>query len=320
MVLSANCFVGLLFSTILISNPYLLIPSEFNQMVQIMTRQSAAQSAGWTLTYDRGPYSWLPIISRLYGSLSFWLVCFGCLIYTIWIKQTRSWGWLLLSWIAPLSVYILFFTAIKPTHFLLPVAIPMFSVLIQPWLSGASENERGTYFQRTLISRISKLALAAILLVQFGINLSTDIHIYQEKLSREEKNPVIQFYDLFSEEYGDLLTSATRVKVMRDVRAYFPASGNVKVSEFYNTLTDAQLQKKKPDLLILWNQRIRDYSTPKSKQNAIDPASYEEIHRFFIEAKNDQIPGYQLLMENQDVKAFASSDFAQLISQSNKLE
>ena len=306
MIFSALGFVIVMFISILISNPYLLIPSEFNQFIQIMTRQASAQSSGWTLTYSRGISAWLPIVTHRYGSIPFWLAICSCLIFSITHKSTRTWGLLLLSWTLPLSIYILFFTAIKPTHFLLPVAIPTLALLLVPFDPLTSISTTKTNWAKWI-----KIGLASIFILQFGQNLITDINIYKEKLQREQANSIIQFYEQFSNQYMSQLDNSDEVKVLRDIRAYFPSSGNVKVSEFYNTLTLGQLQNKHPDILILWKQRIRDYTSQKSGSQAIDPDSFRLIQSFFSNAKSHTIPGYQVLMENDAIIAFISQPFAE---------
>ena len=310
LLFSAVVFVAIMVATIILSNPYLLIPSEFNQMIQIMTRQSSAMSNGWTLNYEKGVLSWLPILTHLYGSLPFLLVVLGLLAGMVASQRSRLMGLLILSWVMPLSIYILFFTAIKPTHFFLPIVIPLFAVLVLPFL------ELNLGFQskdsvQSLPERKKWLlfAVCLVILIQFGQNLFTDVQIYRAKLTREESNPAIQMYSQFNDKFGDRLSDVKQVSVLRDVRTYFPASSRFKVSEFYNTLNADQLQKKHPDLLILWKQRIRDYASAKSIANAVDPESYQEIQKFFNNAANNQISGYRLLDENENTKIFISEAF-----------
>jgi hypothetical protein len=69
--LKGAAFVGVMAATILISNPFMLIPSQFARMVRILTQQSTAMSQGWILTYAKGPGSWIPVIENLYGQLIF---------------------------------------------------------------------------------------------------------------------------------------------------------------------------------------------------------------------------------------------------------
>jgi hypothetical protein len=61
-LLRGAAFVAIMAVTIFISNPFLIFPSQLARMLRIMGNQSTAMSQGWTLTYAKGPASWLPII------------------------------------------------------------------------------------------------------------------------------------------------------------------------------------------------------------------------------------------------------------------
>jgi hypothetical protein len=217
---------------------------------------------------------------------------------------------MILTWIAPLSIYILFFVAIKPTHFFLPVIIPLFSVLVTGIEYFKPDNIRRT-FQKTrpFWGKILLVSMGGLIIFQFVQNISTDVRLYTNVINREKTNLSIRFFEDLSAKYLDRIPAGVQINILRDVRAYFPASGQHKVSEFYNTLTYATLLKKKPEILVLWRQRIADYTQSGVSTNAVDPEIFMEIYRFFSDAGNNQIEGYKLLYQNDSTVAFISVAF-----------
>ena len=129
LFLCAAAFVGIMVAMIFLSNPFLFLPSQFSRTIFIMSQQSAAMSSGWTLAYAKGPLSWWPIIQNLYGPLILIVLAFIALGLGIWRGQNRVLHLLILTWIVPYSLYILYVVAIKPTHFFLPIILPLYSCL-----------------------------------------------------------------------------------------------------------------------------------------------------------------------------------------------
>jgi len=123
-------FLLIMFLTILISNPALIHPLERAQYFKIQIAQSAAMGFGWDVAYQKGPSSWFDIITEYYGHWMFLILLTVSLGIGIINKKTRLTNILILSWILPMLVYILFFVAIKPKHLLMPIAIPFYSSLV----------------------------------------------------------------------------------------------------------------------------------------------------------------------------------------------
>ena len=103
------------------------------------------------------------------------------------------------------------------------------------------------------------------------------------------------------------IPASVSLVVYRDGRMYFPEGSGIRVRSFFNTSTYADLENKKPDLVILWRQRIWDYTRENAAQNAIDPAQFREIERFFSDARNNTLRGYVLIYEDQTGLAFVSN-------------
>jgi hypothetical protein len=218
---------------------------------------------------------------------------------------------IILTWVAPLSIYILFFVAIKPTHFFLPVVIPLFSA-IPEMLRNGEASIRGIIKHKKLQSKYEGIWILFFIFLayQVGTYWKTDYHLFTKTLFREENNSSIAFFSEFDENcLSRLSTTQDKVDVFRDVRVYFPNKSGFRIQSFFTTTNYEIVNKKKPDILVLWNQRINDYTRDEDLMKSIDPKKFIEINRFFMDAKNNSIDGYQLISQSDSVKIFAHNDF-----------
>jgi hypothetical protein len=310
-IISAVGFVALMVATIVISNPFLLLPNLFNEMLRIQSGQAQAMSSGWTLLYAKGPASWLPIIQELYAPPWFFAFVILILIFGIVRDRNRILNMMILAWIVPLSGYILFFVAIKPTHFFLPIVIPLFSC-ISIIFESLPEFKLGKLKLKQRQSNwkvmVPGLAILLALGYQTIVFIDHDIKTYNEVLTREQQNPELNFYATLDDKYLKGFPAGEPLVVYRDVRIYFPEGGKRRILSFFNTITYADIEKKKPDLIILRRQRIWDYTREGAAQDAIDPEEFQEVYRFFADAKNDSLNGYRLIYEDETGLAFASNE------------
>ena len=300
-IAQAVLFVGIMAAAIVISNPFLLLQNQREEMIKTLTRQSRSMYEGWTLAYDVGPASWLNIIEELYGQLIFVALAFVALILGIWHGENRTRHLLIATWALPLGLYMLFTTAIKPTHFFLPVLLPVYSSLIvlfefPPFTAKKS---------RTPISWLWGGLILTVIAYQFSVNINKDVSLFREVLAREENENSLVFYDVLEQEYLPHIQTDRQLKVFRDVRMYFPESPRWNVRTYWNSKYST-IEKIKPDIIILWSQRILDYTSESAQQNAVDPAAFQDTYTFFVDADNDQLRGYRLIYRDNEGLMFVS--------------
>lgn len=300
-ILKGILFVGIMAAAIVISNPFLLLSAQREEMIKTLTRQSRSMSEGWTLTYAKGPASWLNIIRELYGQLIFIALAFISLALGIWRGQNRTCHLLIATWALPLGLYILFTTAIKPTHFFLPVLLPVYSSLIvffefPPFTAKKS---------RTPVSWLWGGLILAIITYQFAVYINKDVSLFSEVLTREENEKSLVFYDVLEQEYLPRIQTDQQLKVFRDVRMYFPESPRWNVRTYWNSKYST-IEKIKPDIIILWSQRILDYTSETAQESAVDPAAFQDTYTFFVDADNDQLRGYHLIYRDSEGLMFVS--------------
>jgi hypothetical protein len=299
--LQALLFVGVMAIAIVISNPFLLISSERTEMIKTLTRQSRSMSEGWTLTYEKGPASWMGIINELYGKTIFIALAFIALALGIWRGSNRTLHLLIATWILPLGLYILFTVAIKPTHFFLPILLPVYSSLIVFFEFPPLATEK----PRAPISWAWGGLILAVIAYQFVVNVNKDIQLYREVLTREEHEGSLVFYNTLERDYLPRIQTNEQLKVFRDVRMYFPGNPRWNVRTYWNSKYST-IEKLKPDIIILWSQRILDYTNSKAQANAVDPATFQDTYTFFVDADHDQIRGYKLIYRDHEGLMFVS--------------
>lgn len=294
-------FVAIMAVTIVIVNPFMLLRGEFNDMVQTLTRQSRSQNKGWTLNYAKGPASWFPIIRELYGSLTFVSLALAAVALGIWRGKNPIRHVLILTWALPLTLYTLFVVAIKPTHFFLPVLLPVYSSLIVflEFPPFATDKPRAP------ISWLWGGIVIALVGMQFAGFIHKDAELYGNVIAREQNEKALVFYQIIERDYLPKIQSEEELKVFRDVRMYFPDNEKWNVRSYWNSKYST-IEKIRPDIIILWAQRIADYTHEGAQANAVDPEAFQDTYQFYVDAKNDQIRGYRLVYRNEEGLMFAS--------------
>ena len=109
-------FVIIMVVTVILSNPFLFYSSARERMLAIQQEKSYEISHGYTHEespdYARGPQYWEPTLSRWYGTpLFLGFLALSLLWGTLYGEEQFS-NRILLSWILPFSIYILYFVAV----------------------------------------------------------------------------------------------------------------------------------------------------------------------------------------------------------------
>lgn len=135
--LKAALFLGVMLLTVVVTNPFLLNSGARQDLVKIQTFKQTELSQGYThddpYYYGKGPSFWEWTLSTwfaepwLLGLLGISLVA-GCL----WGNR-KSFNRLVLVWTIPYSIYLLWFVAVKPDHYWLPILLPVYSAALSLW-------------------------------------------------------------------------------------------------------------------------------------------------------------------------------------------
>ena len=298
----ALLFVGLMCLTVVVTNPLLLYPEGFSRILATQMRQQSAMSFGWAVAYDKGPASWFSTLLEYYGQWFFIFLAFLAAILGAIYSSRRLLYVLILTWAVPYALYILFFIAIKPKHFFLPIALPLFSCLA--FIFPFSEHIAG----KRLPIRLLSWAALALVAIQFVLNVSWDYSRYQEELYREETSDSLKFYADLEANHLACIPPDEHPLIYRDVRAYVPLSDRWQVEMKWGLVDYDYIRQLNPDVVVLQQQRIRDYTLEGVVEEAADSAQMERTYQFYNDASAGVLEGYQLLLEDEFGIAFARQD------------
>ena len=176
-VISAALFVLVMSAAVIFTNPFLFSDDQRARMVMIQTEKQQELSQGYThddpIYYSKGPQWWTSTLEKWYGQPLFLAFLFGSLVAGSLWGPNRFANRLILTWVVPYSIYLLYFVAVKPDHYWLPVMLPIFSsafalfdLLRLPWAASFFRRPSGLWVRR------AALALLTLVLVgQFVLNL-----------------------------------------------------------------------------------------------------------------------------------------------------
>jgi hypothetical protein len=305
----AAAFVAIMFGVFVIANPFLLDSGQRAFALKVQTKQAAAMSAGWNVQYSRGPLAWYPMIREMYGSIWTILLAFGVVIANIWQDRKRVLNILILAWTVPYLIYVMAVIVIKPHHFLIPIFLPLFSSLVTVFDCIPRFHRQDP---RGWKSQIPALLLNAAVIVILGVqvvhNLSWDIQHYQETVNKEKNSAEIAFFDELKREYLAKLPADRRLNVFRDVRAYVQRQPNWEMLVRSKPATYAVLNENKIGLAVLWNQRALDYTQEDTLEKAIDKEQMQQVYDFYLDVRNQEVEGYELLYWTKCCSAYLRQD------------
>jgi len=181
IILSGLLFVGVMLIVIVLSNPFLFYQGPREDMLAIQSQKSEELAEGYThdepLYYSLGPEYWRWTLEVSYGNPYFPALLFLFLCLAGVTSQHRDIYWLLVAWIVPIGIYLMWFVAPKPGHYLMPLLIPLYATAISDFeilpLGQASEKRWARW---AVYAGYAIYAL--ILLAQCIFQISSDVHQY----------------------------------------------------------------------------------------------------------------------------------------------
>lgn len=296
-------FVALMAITFALANPFLFLPNEREAAFRIQSQQAESMSNGFVLSYAKDPGTWIPLITENYAQPLFLLLAFVALGLGIANKEKRLLNILIATWAIPFALYLLFAIAIKPKHFFIPIMLPVFSAL-----PGLFDQFLPIKFAKENASRLV-LFFGAVLIAgsQLVYNFNFDRGLYLEELNKEKGNQSIQFYEQLDENVFSRIPEDDYLYIFRDVRMYVPDLPRWEVSHRWGTVDYAFIQRNKIDVIVLWKQRLYDYTQEGAAESALDQTDFAEAARFYKDALNGAVEGYQLIYGNDYGVAYIST-------------
>jgi hypothetical protein len=298
MAIAYLMVMGLAF---LVANPFLLSHWSRTTYLNIFNLQTRVLSEGYGIVYDKGLLASWPVIHQYYGQLIFLFISVGVALWRAWRGPQRLLHALILAWLVPISVTVFYFTHFKFQYWL-PATLPLFSSLV------VLLPEKREDLKRFSKSRFVQFLLLAIILVQFSLFLYSDIQNYNNRTQRAVNNPRIEFFDKVTTALSPV--SDIPLHIYYDYRMYFPGSSGWVSDTSYDLLNYTYIRDGNFDVLLLLEQRIRDYLNPATI--AIDPDQFALDQKFYQDAENGTVTGYQLVYRDFVGLIYISDDLYQL--------
>jgi hypothetical protein len=271
----------------LVANPFLFSHWARTAYLYILHKQGGLLENGYGVFYARGLQASWPLVRESFGTAPFLLIALGTAIWGAWRGPQRLLHALILAWFLPLSVTVFFLTHFKFQYWL-PVALPLISSLVillpEKWQKPGPAP----------LAWIARLALVLVLFVQFILFVRTDVHSIELRLHRADNNTSIQFYDKVLAALKPLPDA--NLHIYYDYRMYVPGKSGWVTDTNFDLLEYSYIQDNHFDVLLLLEQRIRDYLNPKA--SGIDPALFDRNQQFYRDADNKNITGYHLVFRD----------------------
>lgn len=277
-------YIGIMAVSFVLANPLLFWESGRTAYFTTFSKQIGLLDQGYGIVYQKGLAAAWSVAKNYYGWAFFILTALAVAIWGIIRGRQKFLSALILAWFIPLTISLIFFTHFKFQYWL-PVVLPLISsiAVIFPEKVSFDTGKR----PRAAI----QIALILLVAAQFAQFLYQDAHAYSARLHRAENNAEIAFYNTAVQQIGAITNGELRVYY--DYRLYIPATGGWSVETSYELLDYNYIQNANFDVLLLYEQRIRDYINPNV--TGIDPEQFAQSLIFYTDAYNGTVQGYQLI-------------------------
>ena len=269
----------------LLANPFLLSHWARTAYQYILYKQGGLLSEGYGVIYAKGLAATWPLARQSFGGALFLLISLGTAAWGAWRGPQRLLHGLILAWFLPLSVTVFFLTHFKFQYWM-PVVLPLISSLV------VLLPEKWNFSKSGHLAAFARVAAWLVLCIQLVIFVRADFNIYKTRLHRAENNASIQFYDQVLAAL-DPLPEEQPLHVYYDYRMYVPGKSGWVTETNYDLLEYAYIQDNNFDVLLLLEQRIRDYLDPDAI--GIDPALFARNQQFYRDADDGTIKGFHLV-------------------------
>lgn len=286
-ILSAIGYLFIMAVFFVISNPFLLSEWGRIEYLNIARKQSNMLSSGYGVIYGKGIKSLWPILNNYYGEFIFLFTTVVVLILSFYDKKKNFLSALILAWFVPLTVYLFFFIHFKYQYWL-PVALPLFSV----WILVLRPKDEFTKMKPLL--KAFNIIFVVILTVQVFLFVRQNLDTAKQHFFREKSNPSIQFYENVRQVLNSELDEP--LSVYFDYRLYLPDDNSWQKTTSFDLLTYDYIQDYDFDILLLQQQRIKDYL--QEGLIGVDPNEFEKSQIFYRDADKGLVDGYVLVFRD----------------------
>jgi len=292
----------------LIGNPFLLSHWARTAYIYIINKTSFLLYEGFGVVYEKGLVAAWPLMRESFGGAVFMLVALGAAIWGALRGPQRLLNGLILAWFFPITIFVIFVTLFKFQYWM-PAALPLFSSLVVLFPEKLALNRaafRAGFVETTGI--VVHVLILLALIIQTAMFIRQDVQFINGTLHEAENNPRIMFYNQALDALTPLPVGGT-YHVYFDYRLYAPETIGWTTETTYELLEYGYIQENNYDILLLLEQRIRDYLNPKV--TGTDPEVFARNQQFYRDAENGTIIGYHLVYRNDVGLVFVREDLYQ---------
>lgn len=283
-LLSSLAFLLIMAVTFVLANPFLLSYWARTEYLNVARKQADLLAHGYGVVYEKGLKSFLPTLGYYYGEYIFLISALVLTSLGLFNRQRRFLSALILSWFFPLTIYIFFFSHFKYQYWL-PVALPMISSLV------VALPARKSWMNMKTAARMVCVVFLAIFIVQCALFIRQDINTIKTHLAREENSSSIKFYEKVRQVLSLVIDQP--LTVYYDYRLYLPDDNNWDKHTSYDLMTYDYVDEGNFDILLLQQQRIRDYL--QEGLIGVDTDEFNHSQSFYRDADAGNIEGYNLV-------------------------
>ncbi|HOG22220.1 MAG TPA: hypothetical protein PK721_06705 [Flexilinea sp.] len=300
----AIIFVVIMMVFFIFSNPLLLLPQERAEIIRTQQLQFEQTGVGIFTIHSNALRNSLLLpsdIRKYYAETWFFILAIiGLLMGFKGEEKQRIQSLLFLSYLM-VAFYITAYAATNRLHYFLPVAVPLLGFIADFYFIGKRDFPAIDLKFGTNIRKVMYGILTLLIAFQFSLNIRLDHSLYRDQLSRETESSSIALYHQIENEIIPVLKSRVNnrmIRVFRDWKVYFPDQEGVAVQMDWNMATLDKINEWQPDLIILEEENLKEFSDPTIIDHAVNPEEMKLIHSFYQQAASDQIPGYDRIMQN----------------------
>lgn len=284
------------------ASPHFFLPSEWEEILAATSTWKNGIDVGWTTKGQTGWAPWLGVLRHGFGWGTTWLALVALCALTAFRsprREHRDLAATILAWVVPLSIFLVAKVALHTERYLLPVALPLASCAGSPLL-WRSLRERGS----SIVPRAAAAAMLTLLCAQLGFHLHEDLRLYRKVLHREENSPALAFWRRFDAEVLSGVAPGTPLRIYRDHYIYVPPERRFEVHFRWRSSEHADIVQVRPDLVLLRRSAIEKFADPASPDASTDRAQALRSHQFYLDARDDVIPGYRRLLATDFAVAY----------------
>lgn len=301
-------FSAVMLAATLAASPMLFVPGEAAEVGETIAFVSSAMGEGWGRQSDTGLDAWLPTLRAGFGAVPTLLLLIGLCALTAWREpRRRDLALTILTWAAPMSLYVIGTVAYQCERYLQPVLLPLASCAASPLWLRPLRNADAPRWARAAAAGVA--LLLGLQLLQF---VRADVGRYTEVLERERTSPSLAFERRLAREVLADLPAELPLRVLRDPYVYLPPHPRFEVHLRWGRFEAADLREVDPDLVLLRREVLEDGVSANAPPGKREPERAARSRAFYRDALRDALPGYRLLVADDFGLAFGRTASAPL--------